>query len=439
VRLRLARGGMILLLLLAGVVRSQEPEPRLGPGDSVALFNGKDLSEWVTRGGPYDGDARWTVEDGVIVGRQGPRKAGGLLYTRGLYRDFILSLEVKVDHPFDSGLFVRMGRKGPGAQLTLDDRPGGEIGAVYSGRFLQHQPKTPEAWKRNQWNRITLRCTGAEARLKAWINGVLVTTYVPDDEAPRFLSVGRIGLQVHGGEEVPDHQSVRFRRIRLRVLPAHDDHLFSCDAEGFLDLKAAGREAGWVALFDGKNLDAWMDGPVKESALVKDRCLLFPSRGKPGTLVSRRDFRDFDLRLDFRITDMANSGVFLRAARDGSNPAYSGCEIQILDDFNWERETRSRLKPWQFTGSLYGSVPPGSREALRPNGQWNTYEITYVGTRLTVDLNGVRLYDVDTLEVPGKPFARRAAEGFIGLQRYSSATVHGDVMVAFRNIFVRPR
>src|SRR4030095_1182860 len=101
-----------------------------------------------------------------------------------------------------------------------------------------------------------------------------------------------------------------------------------------------------------------------------------------GELLSREDFRDFRLRLDFRIARMANSGLFLRAARDGSNPAFSGCEVQILDDFDWESVTGTKLKPWQFTGSLYGSVPPGDRGALRALGEWNTYEVLYQGARL---------------------------------------------------------
>ena len=85
---------------------------------------------------------------------------------------------------------------------------------------------------------------------------------------------------------------------------------------------------------------------------------------------------------------MCNSGLFLRGARGQGNPAYSGCEVQILDDHHWEAVTGTTLKPLQFTGSLYSSVPskPG---VLRPVGEWNTYEVTYRGTQLKVVLNGV--------------------------------------------------
>jgi hypothetical protein len=134
---------------------------------------------------------------------------------------------------------------------------------------------------------------------------------------------------------------------------------------------------------------------------------------------------------------MANSGLFLRAARDGSNPAFSGCEIQILDDGDWERVTGSKLAPWQFTGSLYGAVPAGEK-LLHPPGEWNTYEILYRGPRLAVALNGRLLYDVDTLALApesGAPFAERAKTGFIGLQAHSGA-VDGEASLWFRNLMV---
>ncbi|MDH3591348.1 MAG: DUF1080 domain-containing protein, partial [Planctomycetota bacterium] len=146
----------------------------------------------------------------------------------------------------------------------------------------------------------------------------------------------------------------------------------------------------------------------------------------------------FHLRLDFKISLMANSGLFLRAKRDGSNPAYSGCEIQILDDFNWEKTTRSKLKEWQFTGSLYGAVAP-KHKALKPLGEWNRYEVHYLGSRIQTVLNGRILYDVDTHKLDVKPpFADRALAGFIGLQRHAPKHVEGEAYAWFRNVFVRP-
>ena len=76
---------------------------------------------------------------------------------------------------------------------------------------------------------------------------------------------------------------------------------------------------------------------------------------------------------------------------------------------------------------------------MRPLGEWNTYQVTYKGSRLVTVLNGKVLYDVDTLELKqGKSFAERAATGFIGLQRHGpSGKLDGDVYAWFRNLYIR--
>ena len=108
---------------------------------------------------------------------------------------------------------------------------------------------------------------------------------------------------------------------------------------------------------------------------------------------------------------------------------------------NWEKITGDKVKDWQLSGSLYASLPPGVA-ALRPIGDWNTYQITYKGSRMKVELNGRTLYDIDTFEVPvvypDKPkFKDRVPTGFIGLQRHAPSQVEGDAYAWFRNIFIR--
>lgn len=194
--------------------------------------------------------------------------------------------------------------------------------------------------------------------------------------------------------------------------------------------------AAWELVDDG----APADTPARalDPAWLRDGVLGIPSSAPSGWLRTRDDVGDFQLRLDFKLARMANGGVFLRAARDGSNPAYSGCEVQLLDDHNWEAETRSKLREWQFTGSLYGAVAPADRAAFGGPGTWNTLELLYEGSRLAAMLNGRLLYDVDThaLDVD-PPFAERATRGAIGLQRYAAPGVGGDVAVWVRHAFLR--
>ena len=414
--------------------------PVLGAADSRSLFDGESLAGWVTKGGRYDGDALWTVEDGAIVGRQGAGRAGGLIYTKRAYRNFILGLEVRIDYPFDSGVFLRMVPPGggKGAQVTLDHRPGGEIGAIYADGYLEHNQVGVERYKRGEWNRVVVRCVGADMHLTVWLNGEFLTDYSMPKDTPGYAASGLIGLQVHGGEHTPETQSVRFRDVRLRELPDFDGELFTVDDRGLLTSTEAGAGAGWRALFNARDLAGWDPRPSAEAYAVTNGELVFPVAGGGGEIRTLEQFEDFELRLDFKIGRMANSGLFLRADPDGGNPAYSGCEIQILDDFNWEEVTGSELQPYQFSGGLYGSVAPGVKDALRPLLEWNTYEVSYVGTRLAVKLNGHLLYDVNTLEVPADhPFADRVKSGFIGLQRHAPEGAEGEAYAWFRNVFVR--
>jgi hypothetical protein len=422
--------------------RITEPRPPvLDMTNSVALFDGATLNGWTTHGGRYDGNARWTVEEGAIVGRQGPNRAGGLLYTARPYKNFILSFETWIDHPFDSGVFLRMeprSRGGKGMQVTLDYREGGEVGAMYADGFLAHNEAGKARFERDAWNEVTVRCVGDDMRVTAWLNGELLTDFALPPNTPGYAPTGLIGLQVHGGEHVPETQRAMFRSVRLRELPDHDSALFDCDDDGILSLTDAGRALGWASLFNGRDLEGWDPRPSAEGYRVERKQLVLPHKGGGGEIRTQKEYRDFELRLDFKISEMCNSGLFLRAAPEG-NPAYSGCEIQILDDFNWEAVTNSKLQPYQFTGGLYGAVPPGVPGALRPLGEWNTYEVRYVGRRIAVKLNGHLLYDVDTFALEGAqpPFAERAERGFIGLQRHAPARETETDYAWFRNLFIR--
>lgn len=188
------------------------------PGWS-ALFDGNSLEGWSTTGGPYDGPARWWVEDGLLTGTTAEDGGGGLLYTPCPGDDVELELEAWLDHPFDSGVFVRMcpPGQGRGLQLTLDDRPGGEIGGVYSDGWLAHQPLGRQVWRRDRWNHVRIRVRGAVPQLQAWINGQLVTDMQLPPGTEGFARQGLLGLQVHGGGSELGHGGrARFREIRRR-------------------------------------------------------------------------------------------------------------------------------------------------------------------------------------------------------------------------------
>jgi hypothetical protein len=410
--------------------------PRL-PTPWRHLFDGASLAGWTTTGGRYDGQAIWTVEDGALTGRVGPGKAGGLLYTDRAWHSFDFECDTRIDWPFDSGVFVRMSKAGRGAQVTLDWREGGEIGGIYSDGWLRHNPDGAGLFRKDAWNKVRVRCTGRDMRLEFWLNGEKLTDHQLPPGTEGYAPTGLIGVQVHGGLE-PEGHAARFVNVRMRELPVFDTAEFDCDEDGFLTPRAG---TGWEPLLDAA-LSRWeTHGGDGRGFAHEGGVLKLLTAGGAHELRTREDFRDFVLRMDFRTARGANSGVFLRADRARDDSAFTGAEIQVLDDYHWEEDSRSELEPWQFTGSLYGAVPAGHRGALYPLGCWNSYEIRCQGSRIRTELNGVVLYDVDTHELEpeqGPKFAERLREGFLGLQRHAPArALETDAYAWFRNVFVK--
>ena len=143
-----------------------------------------------------------------------------------------------------------------------------------------------------------------------------------------------------------------------------------------------------------------------------------------------KEYSNFILRLDYRLTPGANNGVGIRAPREGI-PAYMGMEIQILDD---NAPQYANLRPGQFNGSIY-DVVPAKRGALNPAGEWNSEEIVADGPHIRVVVNGMTVVDanLDDIADPAvlheHPGLKRKG-GHIGLLS------HEDY-VEFRNIRVK--
>jgi hypothetical protein len=194
---------------------------------------------------------------------------------------------------------------------------------------------------------------------------------------------------------------------------------------------SAAAEPGFITLFNGHDLAGWTlvkgKGP---GYVVKDGILVCPEDGG-GNLLTEKEFSDFVLKLDFKLTPGGNNGVGLRAPLAG-DIAYSGMEIQILDQDNPRYKD---LQPWQRTGSIY-NVFPAKGDALKPVGEWNEYEITAKGPKVTIVLNGKTLVDADLTTVKDPEVLKKHP----GLQRKSGRVGflgHGT-HVEFRNIRIKP-
>ncbi|HBI46695.1 MAG TPA: DUF1080 domain-containing protein, partial [Planctomycetales bacterium] len=120
---------------------------------------------------------------------------------------------------------------------------------------------------------------------------------------------------------------------------------------------------GFTPLFDGKDLAGWevLDG--KKDAWAVEDGMIVTKTGGGGWLMTDKEYGDFEVRVDFKMSEGGNSGVALRAPLSG-NVSNTGMEIQLLDDV-WHKKNLKDLKPVQYTGAIYGVVAP-SKDALKP-------------------------------------------------------------------------
>ena len=195
---------------------------------------------------------------------------------------------------------------------------------------------------------------------------------------------------------------------------------------------ATAQGPGWIRLFDGKTLNGWtLVNPSGVGYVVQDGLLVCPSNGG-GDLYTNQEFGDFIFRFDFRLDPGGNNGISIRSNMKGSGTYDAGTEIQILDDY---APMYAHLEPGQYCCGVYKFIPP-KRGAEKPAGEWNHEEITLIGRKIRVTLNGKEVINADfnTITDP-KVFAEHPAlwrdKGHIGLLG------HGPATVAFRNLWVK--
>lgn len=380
------------------------------------LFNGKDLSGWrgfvaspPERRAMMDDAlaiaqaradslmrAHWRVEDGVLIFDG----EGQNICTEQDFSDFELLVDWKIEKGGDSGIYLR---GSPQVQIWDPAQWAIGSGGLYNNQIGPSKPLAMADKPVGEWNRFRILMIGE--RVTVYLNDTLVVDNVVlenywERDRPIYAT-GPIELQAH-------HTPLYFKNIFIREIPR--------------------RPAPFVgALFNGEDLTGWrIIGGTEESWRVKDGILIATGKGG-GWLSSTREFANFKLELEFRVTPGGNSGVFLRAPHRG-DPAYTGMEIQILDDY---AKKYAKLKPWQYTGSIYAVQAPAMRASRRAN-QWQKMEILCNGPSVRVTLNGTEIINtnlIDHMHKTTKNPGLKRRRGYIGLQN------HGSV-VWFRNIRV---
>ncbi|MEQ8787653.1 MAG: DUF1080 domain-containing protein [Pirellulaceae bacterium] len=339
-------------------------------GYTISLFDGKTLEGWQVTGC----DA--VVTDGAILLKDGD----GFLRTNQRYADFVLELEWKAlrEEKYDSGIYIRSelpaeGKNWPNRYQVnlLQGKEGALLGAKETGPMGLIKP--------GDWNRFKLTVVGASAALE--INGKPAWKVEDALEAPS----GYIGIQ----SEVPGGGQFLFRNLQVT-------------------------ELGYQSLFNGRDFSGWEGADAEAAACwaVEDGVLVGLEEKGPW-LRSKQQYGDFDLRLQYKVKEGGNSGVYVRVPESGNHHGKdAGVEIQLLDD---HAERYAKLKPYQFTGSVY-AVAPSTQHVGRPAGEWNQLEIQTRGQSYRVTHNGVVIVDADVESFP--LLEERLLKGYLGFQNH---------------------
>jgi Domain of Unknown Function (DUF1080) len=196
--------------------------------------------------------------------------------------------------------------------------------------------------------------------------------------------------------------------------------------------------AKWHMLFDGKMNDSfrgWRSEGMPDGWHVVDGTLA--KEGSVDDLVTREQFGNFELELEWKIGKGGNSGIFYRGTREYDHIYWSAPEYQLLDDAN-AADGRNRLTSAGSAYALY-AAPAG---VVKPFGEWNTARIVVSGTHVEHWMNGELLvaYDLQssdwTAKVAASKFSKYpnyglAKKGLIGIQGDHSGAL------ALRNIRIR--
>jgi hypothetical protein len=215
-------------------------------------------------------------------------------------------------------------------------------------------------------------------------------------------------------------------------------------------LTNAEKKAGWELLFNGKNFNGWRQcngDAMPANWTIEDNAMKVligegknPGQGAGGDILfGEKKFSDFELSIDWKASDMANSGIFYYVREVPVKPIYFAApEIQVLDN---ENATDNKIDS-HLAGSLYDMLP-ADPETVNPAGEWNTCVIKVKDGEASVSMNGTEVVkythwsdEWDEL-VQNSKFKNFpgftegiAKEGYIGLQD------HG-YPVWFRNIKIR--
>lgn len=217
-----------------------------------------------------------------------------------------------------------------------------------------------------------------------------------------------------------------------------------CAEDGPNQLTPAEKQAGWKLLFDGKTTDGWRGYKMDKMPpgwKVIDGALVRVKGGEGGKgagggddIVTRGQFGNFELKLQWKIVAGGNSGILYRVTENAVTSWHVAPEMQVLDNARWPNRDKRQL-----AGALYDLYAP-VKDVTKPVGQWNQVRIVANGNHVEHWLNGVKLLEYErgsddwNRRVAGSKFKNltnfaKADKGHICLQDHSDRIEYRDIKI----------
>lgn len=428
------------------------------------LFNGKDLKNFQQ----LNGDAEYDIKNNELIGTSKMGTPNSFMATKKEYGDFILEFEVWVENGLNSGVQFRslstpeyMDGRVHGYQCEIETSSRKWAGGIYDEARngwlypLSRNPKGQEAFVPGQWNHYRIEAIGPQIR--TWVNDVQCANLVDGT-----TSKGFIAFQVHSiHDEGLEGKTVRWKNIKIQTTDLEKSRK-TVDSDvpeiSYLhnNLTKDELRRGWRLLWDGQTTAGWRgaksDQFPDKGWEMKDGILRVLSSGgyesrNGGDIVTIDSFSDFELSVDFKITEGANSGIkyFVDSELNKGEGSAIGLEFQVLDDKK-HPDAKKGKNGNRTVGSLYDLIRAENNGSSRGKnfkgvGKWNNARILVKGGHVEHWLNQVKVVEFDRFSqlfaalVEKSKYEKwenfgRLPQGLILLQD------HGDE-VSFKNIKIR--
>ena len=423
----------------------------------IHLIDGNTLNGWTILGG----NATYKVENSFIIGTTVANTSNTFLTTNNQYGDFILELDYKVNPSMNSGIQIRSNslpayRNGivHGYQVEIDPSKRAWSGGIYDEQRrgwlnpLTDTSKAQKAFKQNEWNRFRIEAIGDT--IKTWINKVPAAYLIDDKTASGF-----IGLQVHGiPKDKKAGTQIRWKNIKIitdsPVKYSRKSSLTPTNTKNKLTIKE--QKNGWKMLWDGKTTTGWRGAkltqfPKSGWKINNGELTVQASNGREssagGDIVTTESYGDFELKVDFKLSPGANSGIkyYVNTNINKGPESSIGLEYQILDDDLHPDAKKGSHKGSRTVSSLYDLIKANPNKPIKAVGEWNSAYLISKKGHVEHWLNGVKVLEYERgsanfLKLVSKskyvkwPNFGTLTNGKILLQD------HGD-KVSFRNIKIK--